>query len=129
MPLLVREVVGIVIVGTCIYCALLLRFNIVLFCVLLPIIHRILSKLFLRICVVIGLPNILEWEEGENLSGSSLMKGRIGRDKVINLDVLDGNAIWDEIHNGLVWKICGGKGALFLVSAQDTVVRILVNGV
>ena len=41
------------------------------------------------------------------------------RKAVIGLNTLDGNAFAGKLPGDLAWKVRGGKGALFLVSAQE----------
>ena len=72
------------------------------------------------------------------LSGRCLKEGfqvalaagkAIGKLKtVIGLNTLDGNAFAGKMLDDLALKVRGGKGTLFLVSAQDAIAGILVNG-
>ena len=50
------------------------------------------------------------------------------RKAVIGLNTLDGNAFAGKLPGDLAWKVRGGKGALFLVSAWNPVAGIPVNG-
>lgn len=47
---------------------------------------------------------------------------------VIALDTLNSNAFEGKMRNDNVQKVCAGKSALFLISAQDAIAGILVNG-